>query len=420
MSVIQELHTPYQDLLPPLAQHELDALRQKIDAEGYNHNAPILIDENGNVLDGHNRLRIYPDAPVQVIPGLTEAQKRARVITENFARRNLSPDQKREVDKTRRAIAMDLKREGQTQEQIARVFGVAQNTVHYWLGEPTTNINADNGCIPDSRVKVAKGSVDAILERANRGETQSQIAADYGVSQQAIGKLLTKIRAQREREEQRAENTRTSSTRPVIELADAKEWLERQGEVDLLLTDPPYSTDVDDIASFAASWLPLALSKVKPTGRAYVFIGAYPLELAAYLNISVPQQILVWTYRNTLGPTPKLDYKINWQACLYYRGPNAAPLSCDSMMEQFSVQDISAPDGRQGDRYHAWQKPIEIAERFVRHSTNQGDIVIDPFACTGTFLIAAASLGRTAFGCDISKENLDLAEARGCDILKPI
>jgi len=84
------------------------------------------------------------------------------------------------------------------------------------------------------------------------------------------------------------------------------------------------------------------------------------------------------------------------------------------MTEQFSVQDINAPDGRLGDRYHAWQKPIELAERFVRHSTKEGDTVLDPFACTGSFLLAASKLGRRASGCDIDQANIDIAVQRGC------
>ena len=47
---------------------------------------------------------------------------------------------------------------------------------------------------------------------------------------------------------------------------------------DLLLTDPPYSTDVDDINEFSDRWLYQALSGVKDTGFAYVFIGAYPIK----------------------------------------------------------------------------------------------------------------------------------------------
>jgi DNA modification methylase len=86
------------------------------------------------------------------------------------------------------------------------------------------------------------------------------------------------------------------------------------------------------------------------------------------------------------------------------------------MNEQFSVQDISAPDGRHFNRYHEWQKPDEIAERFIRHATREGDKVIDPFCCTGTFILAASKLGREGFGCDISEENLEIAKERGCII----
>jgi len=204
-----------------------------------------------------------------------------------------------------------------------------------------------------------------------------------------------------------------------ITLSRWEDWLPRQPACDLLLTDPPYATDVDDIGAFAAGWLPVALAKVKSTGRAYVCVGAYPHELAAYLTIPPPphlvlSQVLVWTYRNTLGPSPKHDYKLNWQAILYYRGVDARPLDAPEMLEQFSVQDINAPDGRQGDRWHAWQKPDKLAERFVRHATSPGDLILDPFAGTGTHLLAAAKLGRRGYGCDANPETFEIARQRGC------
>lgn len=188
---------------------------------------------------------------------------------------------------------------------------------------------------------------------------------------------------------------------------------------DLLLTDPPYSTDVDDIEAFVDSWLYKALDGVKDTGFAYIFIGAYPNELKAYLNAKIPDhmelcQQLIWTYKNTLGNNPKDRYKQNYQSCLFYRGKNAPMLDCPLTSEQWAVQEINAPDGRQGDRYHAWQKPMEIAERFIRHSTKTGDTVYDPFACTGTFLLASAKLGRKSYGCEIDPENAKIAVERGC------
>ena len=205
---------------------------------------------------------------------------------------------------------------------------------------------------------------------------------------------------------------------PTVIIGDSTKFKPTE-KYDLLLTDPPYSTDVDDIEKFVNSWLYNALDNVKDTGFAYIFIGAYPDELRAYLNAKIPQhmklsQQLIWTYKNTLGNNPKDRYKQNYQSCLFYRGTNAPDLDCPLTAEQWAVQEINAPDGRQGDRYHSWQKPIEIAERFIRHSTKQGDTIFDPFACTGTFLLAAAKLGRKAYGFEINPDNAKIAFERGC------
>lgn len=205
---------------------------------------------------------------------------------------------------------------------------------------------------------------------------------------------------------------------PTVIIGDSTKFKPTE-KYDLLLTDPPYSTDVDDIEKFVGNWLYNALNNVKDTGFAYIFIGAYPDELRAYLNAKIPQhmklsQQLIWTYKNTLGNNPKDRYKQNYQSCLFYRGTNAPDLDCPLTAEQWAVQEINAPDGRQGDRYHAWQKPIEIAERFIRHSTKQGDTIFDPFACTGTFLLAAAKLGRKAYGFEINPDNAKIAFERGC------
>lgn len=215
-----------------------------------------------------------------------------------------------------------------------------------------------------------------------------------------------------------ANEYKKDETKAVIHVGDCFSYTPKE-KYKLLLTDPPYSTDVANIEGFAKSWLPKALDNVRDDGFAYVFIGAYPNELKAYLNIDPPShmelvQVLVWSYKNTLGNNPKDRYKQNYQACLFYRGKNAPALDCPMTNEQWAVQEINAPDGRQGDRFHAWQKPMEIAERFIRHSTKAGDMVFDPFACTGTFLLAAAKLGRKSFGIEINPENAEIAIERGC------
>ena len=259
--------------------------------------------------------------------------------------------------------------------------------------------------------------VQNVIEEARQnGDVASRSAVIKKV------KAKWKAEAIEEAKEKAAKEIAEQPYPPEIRIGDSIGYQPNE-KYDLLLTDPPYSTDVDDVKQFAESWLPNALRYVKDTGFAYVFVGAYPDELRAYLNITPPEnieltQLLIWTYKNTLGNNPANRYKQNYQACLFYRGVNAPKLNCPQTSEQWAVQEINAPDGRQGDREHTWQKPMEIAERFIRHTTKQGQTVFDPFACTGTFLLAAAKLGRKAYGFEINPENAKKAEGRGCRIAK--
>jgi hypothetical protein len=217
-----------------------------------------------------------------------------------------------------------------------------------------------------------------------------------------------------------------SPEKPRIDRASWDVWLPQQPACDLLLTDPPYKTDIPDITTFAHTWLPVALSKVKPTGIAYVCTGAYPEELRAYLTADYAhmqlEQMLVWVYRNTKGPSPSNGYQLNWQAIFYFRGPDAPPLDCPELNEQEAAQLINAPDNRPNfdiadTRYHAWQKPAKLAEMLIRHSTKPGDLVLDLFNGTGTFALAATRLGRIARGCDNNPDMLTLAQQRGCNVV---
>jgi DNA modification methylase len=125
--------------------------------------------------------------------------------------------------------------------------------------------------------------------------------------------------------------------------------------------------------------------------------------------------VLVWTYKNVIGTQTKKSYRTNWQAIFYLYGKSADDLHTNSMLEKFAVKEINAPDGRQGNRYFKWQKPNELAAQLIKHSTKESQLVIDPFAGSGTFLIEAAKLGRVAKGSEINKEVIDIAVQRGCE-----
>lgn len=431
---------PAADMFPILDGKDLAGIIASMQREGFRADKPIIVWRD-QIIDGRNRLAASKIAGVE--PAFKRVSDDADPYLEawahNGARRDLEPDTKAAIYIKMLAASDDWQREREEARRVAneaRQAGLKQGDK-----APPAVVEARQVSRDTPRVSIAPAPVPPV--QANRERTK--IAEAAGVSPATVARVQalqkaapdkfdavargeTKANAElnaikfADAKAKASAAASAASIVPVVDLASATDWLATIApqSADLLLTDPPYMTDVPDIHEFARSWVPLALSRIKPTGRAYICIGAYGEEMHAYLDVLRGQtdftlaNVLVWTYRNTIGPSPKLDYKQNWQAILYLRGPDAAPLDCPIMLEQFTVQDINAPDGRLGDRFHAWQKPDALAERLVRHSTKTGALIVDPFVCTGSFVLAAARLGREARGCDISESNLAIALQRGC------
>lgn len=64
------------------------------------------------------------------------------------------------------------------------------------------------------------------------------------------------------------------------------------------------------------------------------------------------------------------------------------------------------------------QKPILLLERIIRLVTDVGDLVVDPFCGSGTTLVAAGLLGRSAIGIDTSREAVELSRRRLAEPVK--
>lgn len=56
------------------------------------------------------------------------------------------------------------------------------------------------------------------------------------------------------------------------------------------------------------------------------------------------------------------------------------------------------------EKVHPTQKPVELLKRLIELFTDEGDVVIDPCAGSGTTLIAAEELNRKAYGFEIKKQ----------------
>ena len=72
-------------------------------------------------------------------------------------------------------------------------------------------------------------------------------------------------------------------------------------------------------------------------------------------------------------------------------------------------EQLKKPDGH---RFHMQQMPIHLALRTMLISTKPGDTVLDPFAGTGTTLVAAQQIGRHSIGIDNDIVNTEKIKER--------
>jgi DNA modification methylase len=61
---------------------------------------------------------------------------------------------------------------------------------------------------------------------------------------------------------------------------------------------------------------------------------------------------------------------------------------------------------------HPTQKPVVLSEIPIRNHLRPGDAVYDPFAGSGTTLIAAETLGRRAYALEIDPKYVQLSIER--------
>lgn len=71
---------------------------------------------------------------------------------------------------------------------------------------------------------------------------------------------------------------------------------------------------------------------------------------------------------------------------------------------------IDWPRESKYEKIHPTQKPVELLEKLIGIFTDEGDVVIDPVAGSGSTLIAAENLNRKAYGFEIKKNFFNLAD----------
>ena len=211
--------------------------------------------------------------------------------------------------------------------------------------------------------------------------------------------------------------------------------------IDLIVADPPYnlnknygnksdSKSFDDYINFTQQWIKEATRVLKPTGTIYVFMGfrfiSYLYKVMEKDNNLLFNNWICWYYTQGIGKkkgfSPRHDdilmftktskYKFNLDAIRipqkYYRSVNNMRGANPGDVWEFSHIHY-CQDNRQN---HPTQKPEGLIERMVLASSDEGDIVLDPFSGSGTTLRVCQQLNRNAIGVELNEEYVAMTKER--------
>ena len=228
---------------------------------------------------------------------------------------------------------------------------------------------------------------------------------------------------------------------------DALEVLQQipDESIDLIFVDPPYNigknfagrkdkwkTDKDYL-DWCYQWIDLCIQKVKPNGSLYLMTST---QFMPYFDLYVRDKVtilsrIVWSYDSS-GVQAKNYFGSMYEPILYcVKNKNNYTFNSDDILVEAKTgakrklidyrKDPPQPyktekvPGNVWDfarvRYrmeeyenHPTQKPISLLERIIKASSNEEDVVLDPFCGTFTTCFVAQQLKRRFIGIEIQEE----------------
>ena len=223
--------------------------------------------------------------------------------------------------------------------------------------------------------------------------------------------------------------------------------------VDLIFIDPPYNIgknfnghkdkwDKDqDYIDWCYEWLELSISNLKPTGSLYVMTST---QFMPHFDIFLQSKIdilsrIVWYYDSSgvqakkyygslyepllFCVKDKRKYVFNSDEILVEAKTGAKRKLIDYRKNPPQVYNSKKVPGNVWEfprvRYrmeeyenHPTQKPIALLERIIKASSNEGDLVLDPFSGTFTTSFVAKQLGRRSIGIELQEDYVKIGLRR--------
>jgi len=193
--------------------------------------------------------------------------------------------------------------------------------------------------------------------------------------------------------------------------------------IDCIITDPPYGMNYQSSRRTATkkfkkiendtniNWFPEFIKEcyrvLKDNSHIYIFCNDYNIskfrdfqEEAGFKN----KRTLVWVKNNHTSGDLLGDYANKTEFINYaQKGRRLLNGGRDTNVLSFS---------RVSKLEHPTQKPLDLNEYLLSKSTNDGDIVLDPFAGSGTTGIACKNLNRNFILIEKEQEYIDIINKR--------
>ena len=193
--------------------------------------------------------------------------------------------------------------------------------------------------------------------------------------------------------------------------------------IDLLLTDPPYGMDfksgwndkdkiandkIEDTLTLLDTVLFECKRVMKEDAQFYIFGNIkYITEVKPIIEKHlILKQILIWD-REVIGMGDLKAYGNSYD--IIYFGYNETYKELKGTRDRDVLRFNRIDPGK---NIHPTEKPTSILEYMIKKSSNEDDIILDPFAGGGSTLIASKNLNRNCIGIELEEKYVNLISDR--------
>lgn len=200
------------------------------------------------------------------------------------------------------------------------------------------------------------------------------------------------------------------------------------GSVSLIIADPPYELQqhngagafgranrdyhqgIDHLQTGISNEVLSEMLRVCKHPNMYIFCSKdqLPQLLTFALDNKLSYDLLTWHKTNPV-PTCNNKYLSDTEYIVFMRKGANLYGSYETKRKYFITQTNTADKKAWG---HPTPKPVPIINTLIENSSQEGDIVLDPFMGSGTTAVAARSMNRHYIGFEISEEYCKIINKR--------